>query len=130
MLKTFSKHISFIILLCLGFFLIPSIGYACAKKTVNTERKSCSKDQSAKAEHKSGCKDKSCKKCNDGHDCNGKCNHSCCRCITTSPAFSSPTLIYFKLTNLFAETKKQKFNFKQAYYSSGYSSIWQPPKIG
>jgi len=128
-LKTFSKHISFIILLCLGFFLIPSLSYACAKKSTQAEYKSSLKDQIPKIERTDNCKTKPCENCND-NDCTGNCKHSCCRCITSSPAFSLPTLIYFKVTNLFAETKKQKFNFKQAYYSSGYSSIWQPPKIG
>ena len=85
MLKNLSKHISFVILLCLGFFLMPSISYACAKKTTKTEQKSCSKDQSAKAEHKSSCKDKSCKKCKDGgHDCNSNCKHGSCGCSISS----------------------------------------------
>ena len=129
MLKNLSKHISFIILLCLGFFLMPSISYACAKKTTKTEQKSCSKDQSAKAEHKSSCKDKSCKKCKDGHDCDGNCKHSSCGCSTSSSSVSLPIPIDLKTANPFAEIKKQKFGFKEAYYSSGYSSIWQPPKI-
>ena len=129
MLKNLSKHISFVILLCLGFFLMPSISYACAKKTTKTEQKSCSKDQSAKAEHKSSCKDKSCKKCKDGHDCDGNCKHSSCGCSTSSSSVSLPIPVDLKTAAPFAETKKQKFGFKEAYYSSGYSSIWQPPKI-
>ena len=129
MLKNLSKHISFVILLCLGFFLMPSISYACAKKTTKTEQKSCSKDQSAKAEHKSSCKDKSCKKCKDGHDCDGNCKHSSCGCSTSSSSLSIPIPTDLKVTTPFVETKKQKFGFKQAYCSSGYSSIWQPPKI-
>ncbi len=124
-----SKHISFIILLCLGFFLIPSISYACAKKTAKTEQKSCSKDQSTKAVKKDCCKTKSCKKDSEHNDCNGKCKHSSCRCSTSSSSLSLPIPLDLKTTNHFATTKKQKFGFKQAYYSSGYSSIWQPPKI-
>lgn len=130
MLKTFSKHISFIILLCLGFFLIPSLSYACAKKTANTEQKSCSKDQYSKSEHKSRCKNQSCTKCNDGHDCNGKCKQSSCKCSTSSSSLSLPILVDIKTENHFAEIKTQKFGFKQTYYSSGYHSFWQPPKIG
>ena len=129
MLKNLSKHISFVILLCLSFFLMPGISYACAKKASKTEQKSCSKDQSAKAEHKSSCKDKSCEKCKDGHDCDGNCKHSSCRCSTSSSSVSLQIPIDLKITSPFAETKKQKFGCKQAYYSSGYSSIWQPPKI-
>ena len=129
MLKNLSKNISFVILLCLGFFLMPSISYACAKKTAKTEQKSCSKEKSEKSQHKDSCKDKSCKKCKDGHDCDGNCKHGSCGCSTSSSSVSLQIPIDLKVTTPFAETKKQKFGFKQAYYSSGYSSIWQPPKI-
>lgn len=128
MLKNLSKHISFVILLCLGLFLIPSISYACAKKSTKTEQASCSKEQSEKSHHKDGCKTKSCKNCDD-KDCSGKCKHSSCGCSTSSSSLSLPIPFDLKGTNHFAEIKKQKFGFKQAYYSSGYSSIWQPPKI-
>ncbi|TJZ63255.1 hypothetical protein FAZ15_02905 [Sphingobacterium olei] len=128
-MKTWSKHIGFVILLCLGFFLTPSTGYACAKKAANTEQKSCSKDQSAKAEKKDCCETKSCKKDKNHDDCNGKCKNSSCRCNISSSFVSSTISSDFKVTDYFAETKKQKFGFKQAYYSSGYPSIWQPPKI-
>lgn len=129
MLKTLNKHISFIILLCLGFFLTPSINYACTKNAAKTEQKSSSKDQSKKAEKKDCCKTNSCKKDKDHNDCDGKCKHSSCRCGTSFPSVSLPIPIDLKTTNHFAETKKQKFGFKHAYYSSGYSFIWQPPKI-
>lgn len=101
---------------------MPSISYACAKKTAKTEQKSCSKEKSEKSHHKENCK--------DGHDCGGECNHSSCRCSTSSSFVSLPIPFDLKVTDPFADTKKQKFGFKQAYYSSGYSSIWQPPKIG
>lgn len=35
-----------------------------------------------------------------------------------------------KIKNHFIEETKLKFSFSQTYYSSGFSSIWQPPKIG
>ena len=129
MLKNLSKHISFVILLCLGFFLMPSISYACAKKVAKTEQASCSKEQSERSEHKSSCKDKSCKKCKDGHDCGGNCKHSSCRCGASTTSLNLPIVIELKAKNLFAAAKKQKFGFKQAYYSSGFFSIWLPPKI-
>lgn len=129
MLKTLGKHISFVFLLCLGFFLAPSITYACAKKTAHKEHQSCSKEKSEKCHHKESVNDKSCKKCKDGHDCGGNCNHSSCRCSTSSSFVSLPIPIVLKLTHPFAETKKRNFGFKQVYYSSDYASIWQPPKI-
>lgn len=61
-LKNRSKHISFVILMPPGLFLIPCISYACAKKGNGKEQKSCSKEQSNQSEHTVSCKDKSCKK--------------------------------------------------------------------
>ncbi|WP_262152769.1 hypothetical protein [Chryseobacterium foetidum] len=125
-----SKHISFIVLLCMGFFLMPSISYACAKKTAETEQKSYSKDKSEKSGHKDSCNKKSCKKCKDRHNCGDNCKHSSCRCSASSTSFGLPMPIDLKTEIRFAEIKQQKFGFNQAYYSSGFSSVWQPPKIG
>ena len=129
MLKNFSKHISLVFLLALGFFLMPSVGYACAKKSVKIEQTSCSKDQSKKAEQKECCKTKTCKKNKNHNDCNGKCKHSSCSCSTASSSFSLPIPIDLRTKNHFAKIKKQRFDFKQANYSSCYFSIWLPPKI-
>ncbi|MEC3875205.1 hypothetical protein [Chryseobacterium salviniae] len=128
-LKNLRIHIGIITLICLGFFLIPTQSYACSKKSTRTEQASCEKEHSKKSEHKSSCKDKSCKKCKDGHDCGGNCKHSSCRCGASTTSLNLPIVIELKAKNLFAAAKKQKFGFKQAYYSSGFFSIWLPPKI-
>ena len=128
MLKNFSKHISFVILFCLGFFLMPGISYACAKKSTKTEQSSCSNEKSKKSEHKKGCKNKSCKKCKSDN-CGGGCSHSTCRCGASTTSLSLPAVIELRAKNHFAAAKKQKFAFKEAYYSSGFFSIWLPPKI-
>jgi len=104
---------------------MPSISYACAKKVSKTEQKYCPKDQK-----KDCCETKSCKKDHENNDCDGKCKHGFCGSSASSLSLSLPTSIDFKIINRFAEIKKQKFGFKQAFYSAGYSSIWQPPKIG
>ena len=128
-MKNLRKHISIFVLLCIGFLILPSKTYACNKKTAKTEIRSYSNDHSSKTEKKDCCKTKSCKRDSEHNDCNGKCKHSSCRCSTSSSSLTLPIPIDLKTTNHFATTKKQKFGFKQAYYSSGYSSIWQPPKI-
>lgn len=128
-MKVFSKHISLVILLCLGFFLLPSITFACAKKTTKVEQKSCSKDQSIKSSKHDCDHDKSCSTDKQHKKCGGKCKHNSCKCSTTVTSLSLPAYITFSSKKIFAETKKQKFGFKQAYYSSDISSIWQPPKI-
>ncbi|SHK03362.1 hypothetical protein SAMN05444371_0881 [Epilithonimonas mollis] len=129
MLTNLRIYTSVITLFCLGFFLIPIQSYACSKKSTSTEKKSCSEEKSDKLHDKDSCKHKSDKKCNDGNDCDGNCKHSSCRCSTSSSFVSLLIPIDLNITDPFAENKKQKFGFEQAYYSLGYSSIWQPPKI-
>ncbi|MBX9448593.1 MAG: hypothetical protein KL787_02240 [Taibaiella sp.] len=121
-------HISILTLFFLGFFLMPNQSYACSKKSTQTEQSSCSKEKSKKSEHKKGCKGKSCKKCKSDN-CGGGCSHSSCRCGASITSLSLPVIIELKAKNQFAASKKQKFGFKEAYYSSGFFSIWLPPKI-
>jgi hypothetical protein len=62
-------------------------------------------------------------------NCGGGCSHSSCRCGASITSLSLPVIIELKAKNQFAASKKQKFGFKEAYYSSGFFSIWLPPKI-
>lgn len=129
-MKDLRKHISFVILLCISFLLLPSKSYACTENTANTEIRSYSNDPSSKAQKKDCCKMQSCKKDRHHNNCNDGCKHSSCRCSTSSTSFGLPIPIDLKTEIRFAEIKQQKFGFNQSYYSSGFSSIWQPPKIG
>ncbi|WP_231121128.1 hypothetical protein [Epilithonimonas vandammei] len=112
-------------LFCLVFFMIPSQSYACSKNSTKTEQSSCSKEKSKKSEHKKGYKGKKCKSGN----CDGGCSHSSCRCSASTTSLYLPIPIELKAKNPFAEVKKQKLGFKEAYYSSGFFFIWLPPKI-
>jgi len=127
-LKNLRIHIGILTLFFLGFFLMPNQSYACSKKSTQTEQSSCSKEKSNKSKH-SGCKGKSCKKCKDSNGCGGNCKHSSCRCGASITSLSLPVIIELKAKNQFAAGKKQKFGFKEACYSSGFFSIWLPPKI-
>lgn len=129
-LKNLNKHIILGILLCFGFFLMPTLGYGCTKKTVRTEHQNYSNKQSHKTEIKDCCKTKSCKSDKDHSDCDGKCKDSSCRCSTTSYSLNLHIPVDIHTVNQFGEIKQEKFGFEQACYSSGFSSIWQPPKIG
>ena len=113
----------------LGFFLIPNLAYACSKKTPKIDKSIYLKIQVEKSEQKDCSKAKTCENNKNHQDCNGKCKHSSCECsISASPfSLSLPTEINTK--DLFTALEKQKFTFKKAYYSSGYLSIWLPPKI-
>lgn len=128
-LKNWGKHICLVILLGMGFLLMPGFSYACAKTATKTEQTSCSKDQNKKAGQKECCKVKSCKKDKNHKDCSGKCKHSSCSCSTSSSSFSLPAPFDLETKTHFTKTKKQKFGFKQALYFSGYFSTWLPPKI-
>ncbi|RKD16335.1 hypothetical protein BCY91_05555 [Pelobium manganitolerans] len=127
-MKNLKIHISILLLFFLGFFLMPNQSYACSKKSTQTEQSSCSKDKSKKSKH-SSCKGKSCKKRKDSNGCGGNCKHSSCRCAASTTSLSLPLVIEFKAKNPLAAGKKKKFGFKEAYYSSGFFSIWLPPKI-
>ncbi|MBF6645686.1 MULTISPECIES: hypothetical protein [Flavobacteriales] len=129
-MKNWNKHITIVLWLFWGFLLAPNISYACSKAPIKTEQQKFSKNHHEKAEKKDCCKTKSCKKCKDGNGCGGNCKHNSCKCGVSSPnSLSVPIAIELKAKNYFAETKKQKFGFKEAYYSSGFFSIWLPPKI-
>lgn len=124
-----NKYISVVIFLGLGLLLVPSISYACAKKMVQHKQASCSKDNSKNEGQKDCCNTDSGK--TDGHqkDCKDNCNHSSCRCSTASSSSGLTTPDEFYAASHFTETKRQKFGFREIYYSSGYLSIWLPPKI-
>ena len=118
-LKNYRIHIGILTLFCLVFFMMPSQSYACSKNSTKTEQSFCSKEKSKKSEHKKGFKSKSCKKCKSDK----------CRCGALTTSLNVPTVIELKTKNHLAAAKKQKFGFKEAYYSSGFFSIWLPPKI-
>ena len=128
-MENLNKHIVVVILFCLGFLLMPNQGYACSKTTTKTEQSSCSTKKDKNLKEKNCCKTKSCKESKEdtGH-CNGDCKDKTCTNNTPSPSLA--LFSHLQINELhFADVKKQKFCFKQVYYSSNYSTIWQPPKI-
>ena len=120
MIKWF--HITIIILM-FGFFL-PTSSYACGSKT---EKSCCKKELSSKTEKKDCCNNKDSNGKNKS--CGGKCGHS--NCSSTSITFSiiATNEIVFKNNNLGFSTQKPKFYPSETFISSGFSSVWLPPKI-
>jgi len=119
------KHIGLLLLFALGFFLAPNQSYACSKTSTKTEKSTCSKKKSKKDSAKAN----ACKKNKHHDDCRGKCKHGSCYCSTSASSFSLLPLTEAKEKKYFVEVKKQKCSFEEACYSSGYFSIWLPPKI-
>lgn len=129
LVKVFNKYIILVILLCLVFFILPNITFACAKRTTKVEQKSCLKFQSINSSTEDCTQSDSCCTDKEHKRCVSKCKHNSCKCRTAVSYLHIVICDTFSPKNIFVETKKQKFAFKQAYYSSGLFSIWQPPKI-
>lgn len=109
-----------------GFFLTPSETYACSKKSDPIEQ-SCSKDIDSKSEKKHCCnKEGSANSDDDG--CNGKCGNPACHCPTNFTSFTVP--FFAQLSQVKVMLSKSNYYYQEAYYSSGFLSIWLPPKIG
>ena len=114
---------TFILILTIGLFL-PTSGYACGTKI---EKSCCKKEISSKTEKKDCCKNKQSK--DKDNSCGGKCGHS--NCTTSSVTFSliSFNEIQFKNNNFDFSIEKPKFYHSKTFISSGFTSVWLPPKI-
>ncbi len=113
-----------IIIFTLGFFLMPTIMFACGNKTENS---CCKKDTSSKTEKKDCCKNKQSKE--ENNSCGGKCGHSNCTASTVNFSIISFYEIEFKNNNFHFSTEKPKFYHSETFISSGFTSVWLPPKI-
>ena len=114
-----------IIILTLGFFLSPTLSYACGTKT---EKSCCKKEKTSKTEKKDCCNNKQSK--DKDNSCGGKCGYSNC---TSSTSVNCSLIecyeIEFKNNNLDFSEEKSKFYHSENLISSGFTSIWLPPKI-
>lgn len=117
-----------VLIVTLGFFLIPISTYACGTNSVKTEKSCCDKENS-NGNKKDCCKNHKQNKEKNEKSCDGKCKHS--NCTTTSVHYSVVFFDEIKLKNYFVFLqKKQKFHNLKTNISSGFSSIWLIPKIG
>lgn len=114
------------LLFILGMFTMPSIGYACVKKTVATEKACCKEKAADKKQSKSCCDSDS----SEDDSCEGKCGNSNC---TTSTSSGFSLFVYNEIelsTNNFNfSTRKIKFHYAENLLSDGFTSIWLIPKI-
>jgi len=115
---------TYIIILTLGLFLLPSLTYACGTQS----EKGCCKKETASTTEKKDCCDKS-RSSDENDNCNGKCGHANCTSVTAN--YSSVVFNEFDFThNTFDfSTIKQNFYNTTTFVSSGYTSIWLIPKI-
>jgi len=118
-----------ILIVTIGFFLIPSLSYSCKMKS---EKSCCNKEMSSSSEKMDCCKKSNNSKTKDKeHEgaCNGKCGHS--NCTTSSVHFN---VVFFEINynsyNFNFSEKKQNYFNTESNLSSGFTSVWLIPKIG
>lgn len=126
-------------LFILGFLLGPTKVHACKSHASKPKKKienCCSRMAHSSSHDKQLTKEPHCKKkcCDTREDgskeCSGKCGGNSCQ--TTSHNFSAAPL-YFKYSHsqLLSIDKMLIYPpYRYPHYSSGYYTIWQPPKIG
>lgn len=121
-----SKKFYAILLVMLGFFMMPSVAFACATKT---EMACCKKESTSEKDKKDCCKKE--KKQNErSHDgCKGACKDL--TCSTSSFQLGLTSTVYTELNNqIFSfSTEKQNYYYSEIFISSDFRSIWLPPKI-
>lgn len=122
-----NKKIHILLILILGFFLMPSTDVLacggnkeCCKKefkTAKTDKKGCC-DASKKQPEKNSKK----------HDCDGKCGDSACHC-PISVHFAIHNFIIITLPKSIIFTSIIDWYFLDENPQSVYLSLWLPPKI-
>ncbi|WP_379853472.1 hypothetical protein [Flavobacterium xylosi] len=114
------------LLIMLGFFMAPSVAFACGTKA---DKSCCKKEYSSVKDKKDCCKKE--KKSNESsHEgCKGACKDVTC----SSSAFQLGLTLafYTELNNqIFTfSTEKQNYYYTEIFISSDFRSIWLPPKI-
>jgi hypothetical protein len=116
------KKIHYIILVLIGFFLMPSSTLACGK----TSNKSCCKTEM----NSDTCKMKCCQKKSKDKPCDGKCGKSSCQIQIISFGAVIATFSEIKNNYFLVLTSKQVFYNAETNISSGFFYIWSPPNIG
>lgn len=129
-MKNFGINIGIAALFCLGFLLMSSQSYACSKKGSAKEYNTCVKPSSKKSEDNHCCLKGTCEQNKHHRNCNGVCGHSACKCSTSISSLNLPIAIELASNQHFSEIEKKKFGDQNEAGSSGFLSIWLPPKIG
>ena len=107
-----------------GFFMMPSVVFACGNKA----EKTCCKKESASQTKKMACCNQ--EKNSKGHEgCNGGCKHVSCTSSTVNLALSSPLYVGLNYQLYRFSPEKQNYYYSKIFISSDFRSIWLPPKI-
>jgi hypothetical protein len=119
-----TKKFYIMLLVVLGFFMTPSIAFACGTKS----EKACCKKEAASQTEKTACCNKE-KKSKSHEGCNGGCKHVSCTSSVVSLALSSPFSVALNSQLFSFSPEKQNYYYSEIFISSDFRSIWLPPKI-
>lgn len=117
-----------ILIVMLGFFLMPTDTFACGKKVADH---SCTKKTSTSDKDEDDCCSKKNHSGNKNHDgCGGKCGHSMCGCASVcNGGITFVNQLEFKKITFSIFSQKQKFYNSETSILTGFYSIWLIPKI-
>lgn len=121
-----SKKFYIMLLVVFGFFMTPSIAFACKTKS---EKACCKKEVSSKTGKADCCNKEKAAKNKNHEGCNGACKDISCSNSTVYLGLTS--LFYTDLNNkiLRFSSEKQNYYYSEIFISSDFRSIWLPPKI-
>jgi len=120
-----TKQVFILLFILTGFFLMPTITYACGSESGKAETACCKEGKACDKENKSCCAAHQSKNGADD-DCGGGCNHNSCHC----PSVNAPALSYGEGVKSYIFTAQKERSFLPGFVlSSGFPSTWLPPKI-
>jgi hypothetical protein len=119
------KKIHFIVIVLIGFFLIPNSTFACG---MTSKKASCKTEMNSENCKMKCCQKKSKNKSEKG--CEGKCGKSTCQIQTVSFGAILPNLSETNINYFLISTLKQVFYNHETNISAGFYFIWSPPNIG
>ncbi len=121
------RILNILISICLLVFMLTPVAVSACNSTSlkgsRIEKLSCNRHQG-----KTSCKKECCHHKQHGNSgCSGNCGKSSCQNSSTTFCIYNSFKYSQNIYNF--ENKKSFPIYKQPFYSSGFHSIWQPPKI-
>lgn len=119
----------FFLLIAFGFFLSPKDTYGCGTRSIKSQKTCCAKEKYSNKVKKSCCKKNNENDKNEKDGCGGNCCHRSCSCPTVQISFIIPNNTFIKNKSNYFKFKKHPFAQKNILLTTGYYTIWIPPKI-
>lgn len=124
-LNTYMQKRVFILFAILaGFLLVPGSSYACSQEGTAVEASCHQNGNTCDVGDQACCVDHHSKK-GPNDDCDGQCGHNACHCPSVCPI----AIPYISAIEPFTFGGQKQLSLFHFALSSGFHSIWQPPKI-